>query len=519
MTILGQFHHGSYPPGRSAWGWWLAPVAVGAACFVLGHLVAGQPLMAVVGTLAGLAVVVAATQPDLIAQLYLIALGLLLFGYAFFGRAFAHVGVPPVFVGEAVLGLGLLTLLTNARRWAAFQSPIAWAYLLFATWGMARAIPFLPIYGLDVLRDSVTWGYGIFALLVPAVVFRVNRIRGILTYYARWMPVLLLWIPVGLIGDQLFRHLLPQAPGGGEPMTLVKPGEAGVHLAGAATFLLLGLHRAPGVRARRGLLGAEWFLGPLCGLAFIVIGVLGRGGAVAAFMGIGLVLVIRPLVALPKALLVGATGVVAVLVLLATNFTIELGRRDLSAYQLGSNLLSIVGDAPADEQRLEDTRDWRLRWWTHIIDYTIYGPYFWTGKGFGINLATDDGVPVRKDAELRSPHSGHLSVLARMGVPGEVLWIVLQVTFGLSMLAGYLRAHRSGRELLARLELWVLAYWLASLTEISFAVYLESPPGGIWFWTIVGFGLSLLLTQRQLEAEPGTTAPASTRLREAAARP
>ena len=27
----------------------------------------------------------------------------------------------------------------------------------------------------------------------------------------------------------------------------------------------------------------------------------------------------------------------------------------------------------------------------HIIDYTVFGDYFWTGKGFGISLADDDG--------------------------------------------------------------------------------------------------------------------------------
>ena len=25
------------------------------------------------------------------------------------------------------------------------------------------------------------------------------------------------------------------------------------------------------------------------------------------------------------------------------------------------------------------------------FDYTVFGDYFWTGKGFGINLADDDG--------------------------------------------------------------------------------------------------------------------------------
>ena len=48
-------------------------------------------------------------------------------------------------------------------------------------------------------------------------------------------------------------------------------GDAGIHLAGAAAFLLLGLHRAPGVRPRGGLLGNGWILGGVCIAAFFAL--------------------------------------------------------------------------------------------------------------------------------------------------------------------------------------------------------------------------------------------------------
>src|SRR5450759_905246 len=42
-----------------------------------------------------------------VVRFFLLALGVLLTGYAFLGRGFAHLGVPPVYLGEVVLALGL----------------------------------------------------------------------------------------------------------------------------------------------------------------------------------------------------------------------------------------------------------------------------------------------------------------------------------------------------------------------------------------------------------------------------
>jgi hypothetical protein len=231
----------------------------------------------------------------------------------------------------------------------------------------------------------------------------------------------------------------------------------------------------------------------------VVTGMLGRGGAVAAMMAVCVVLFLRPLMAAPKLVLVGGGAVVGTAILLASNFNIELGRRDISVYQLSSNLVSLVGDDVSDENvNLKYTKEWRLRWWTTIIDYTIYGPYRWTGKGFGVNLAIDDGI--KDEAFNRSPHNGHLNFLARSGIPGLTLWLLLQAVFGGSLLSAYLHAQRRGHDWWARLDLWILAYWLAFLTDISFAVYLEGPHGGIWFWSVVGFGIAVLLTQREFLA-------------------
>jgi hypothetical protein len=464
------------------------------AALVVGYQVSLDALRVLAGLAGAMVLVVVVVFPGFFYRLFVIGLGFLLVGYAFGGRAFAHLGHSPVYVGEIVLTLGLLAALTNPRRFAVFRSPIGWLYLLFATWGAIRAVPYLSVYGIDTLRDSVTWAYGVFAVLVVGLATGPRWLPAVLQRYSWWLPWLLIWLPIGMLVGQVFPHLLPMAQESGQSMVFIKPSEGGVHLAGVATFLLLGLHRSPGLRVHRGLLGNQWFLGGLCILAFAGIAVLGRGGALAVLVSICTILALRPVIAAPRMAIVAAGAVTGVLLLQASNFSIEMGRRDFSAYQLTSNLLSIVGDAPEDERNLQQTRDWRLRWWTTIVNYTVYGPYFWTGKGFGVSLPIDDGI--KEDTFNRSPHSAHMTVLARMGVPGEIAWLLLQSSFGFSMLAAYFRARRLGREWWARLNLWILAYWLAFLVAMSFGVYLEGPYGGIWFWCLLGFGIALLEAQR-----------------------
>ncbi|MCH8966975.1 MAG: hypothetical protein IID43_04805 [Planctomycetes bacterium] len=155
--------------------------------------------------------------------------------------------------------------------------------------------------------------------------------------------------------------------------------------------------------------------------------------------------------------------------------------------------MSIVSDS--GDPGLQGTKNWRLEWWGEIIGYTFGGPYFWTGKGFGVNLAEDDGFEVSAQG-LRSPHNGHMTALARMGVPGFGLWIAVHVTFGVSLLLAFRRARRAGDVFWAQIDAWLLAYWVAALVVGAFDVYLEGPQGAIWLWTVVGLGFAAIRLQR-----------------------
>jgi hypothetical protein len=120
--------------------------------------------------------------------------------------------------------------------------------------------------------------------------------------------------------------------------------------------------------------------------------------------------------------------------------------------------------------------------------------------GFGINLADDDGYQIGSEEALRSPHNGHMTFLARSGVPGFALWALLQATWIVAVLRSHLHARRiPEHKAWAALFLFLICYWTAAMVQTAFDVELEGPMGGIWFWSMFGIGIAAL---RIYESEP-----------------
>jgi hypothetical protein len=69
-------------------------------------------------------------------------------------------------------------------------------------------------------------------------------------------------------------------------------------------------------------------------------------------------------------------------------------------------------------------------------------------------------------------------------------------------------AQRSGDMFIASVGVWLLAIWLAMMTNTSFDVYLEGPQGGIWFWSVVGFALALCRVGAADASVPTLSTPA-----------
>jgi len=469
---------------------------------VLSVAVVVNPVLAVAGALVVFVFALATRFRTQLPQLFLSVLGMCLLGYAFLGRGFAYLGAPPMYVGEITLSFGLLCLLLSGGLARVFRSPLAWLLVVLMALGTAATLPYVGRYGLDAFRDAVVWGYGLVALLAAAFLLKAGWLHKALGAYGRTLPWFLTWTPAAVLIYRLALGVIPKLPGSGVPLLNPKGGDIAVHLAGALAFLVLGLHGLS-PRSRRRIGGREWLWWMFWLVACLSI-FTGRAAILTVATVTLLLMVLRPLSRWGKVLfLVVLFGVAFI----ASDIEINLGTaRSVSAEDLVLTVHSIFGDT--GESVYDGTRNWRIMWWKDIFNYTVFGEYFWTGKGYGINLADADGYQVLSDHSLRSPHNSHLTFLARGGIPSALAWLILQGTFALLLVRAYVRARRLGQEDWAKVNLWILAYWLAFMVNGAFDVFLEGPQGGIWFWSVFGFGLAALEQQRRGltfrgEKEPG----------------
>ncbi len=425
-----------------------------------------------------------------LSTVFLGSLGVLLVGYAFLGRSFAHFGVAPLYVGEAVLSFTLVAFIASLRtaRWGFLEITLA----SFMVLGAFRTIPYVSLHGMDAFRDSVLWAYAIITLTIAFTLQR-EHVDAIVKRYTRILPWFVVWVPIAFALLLTVGGSVPTTPGSDVPLIWPKGGDMGVHLAGVAAFVMVGLYaRMTGKSS-----GRELPLWPFWIAGVVAVGIINRGGFLSLSIALLVTFLLRPTGRILTPIVFGMTLLAC---LLLVNPSVELGEREVSATQMMENVTSIFSSP--GEGGLEGTRQWRLRWWGDIIGYTFNGEYRWTGKGYGVNLADVDGYQANDDGSIRSPHNGHMTVLARMGVPGIMLWIVFQAGFAIAMLKAVFRARGNGQLFWTQVNIWILAIWIAMMINTSFDVYLEGPQGGIWFWSVIGFGLAAIRIQRTSPEEP-----------------
>jgi hypothetical protein len=419
-----------------------------------------------------------------IAERWLKLLMLCLLGYALLGRGFAYIGLPPLYIGEMCLAIGIFALLL-ARGWSRiFQVPAAVALIPLMLLGFFRMLPGVQTYRIDAIRDAVVWGYALFAIIFASVIVAdAWRVPRLVESYRRFTKIFLVGIPIAFFVYRFAHDALPRWPGADTPIIGVKEGDVLVHLAGILAFWMADPRRNVG-----------WFWAIMLTLDMALMGVIDRAGLVSFGAVMIICVIFKPRHgAVWRTVAMLLCGVV---LLWASEISVPVpgGKgRDISWEQFVTNFKSIFSSSRGT---LEGNKEWRLDWWKEIVHYTVYGDYFWTGKGFGINLADDDGFQVQSDKSLRSPHSVHMTMLARMGVPGIVAWGTVLLAFSYGMADGYVRARRRNHQRWAGLFLFLFCYFAAFAINGSFDVFIEGPMGGIWFWSIFGTGVGAVWVWR-----------------------
>lgn len=421
------------------------------------------------------------------------ALGLLLAGYLFFSKSFAYVHVPgtPLFIGEAVLGLGLVE---------AVRIPSPWRYLLrtapvlrlVGVFVLVCAVRFafdFSVYRLDAVRDSSIWYYAAFSFLTAAAaVSDPSFVPRLVGWYGRALPAFLVWAPIAVVLAQVSALSDVHVLGTSAAINSFKPGDMAVQIAAGIGFLAVGADRVAGKHRTTRSTVVLSVIG-LVGL--LVCGSQTRGGLVAGVSTLLICVAVLPVGRRGRLALPVLSAMVAiVLVVLVFNLQVHVRGRDVSVHTVAANVVSIAHQDK--NQELAGTVRWRQELWTRMRDDMLSSGAWRTGLGFGPALGARYGVNGGPgEPPLRNVHNSHLGVFARVGVVGLAVWALIWLTWGLQTAVRVRRWPGGVVDPACALAAWTLAAVTGLLVNAYFDPSLEGPQADIWLFVLLGLGAAL----------------------------
>jgi len=386
---------------------------------------------------------------------YGVALGVLLTGYLFFDRGFAHFHLPKVkvaFVGELVLLLGLVAVFVGIwwLRRAIAGDVLIGVLMAFMGWGAIHAVLDLRTYGYQaVIRDSALWYYGLFLVIfVAAGTAAPDLPQKLLRGFRRIVPWLTLWLPTGLLLQRSGVNG-PKTRLSGVPLFSHRPGDFCCTAALCLAFLLLvpqgpqtdasKVERSNGADPNKRLIVRGYRPGVLVGLVglnliTIVLGATQtRGGGLAALVATVLVFAFMDGRRRSRVLMTLLAGALALSTFgVVTGASYHTAKRTVSVSQLLQNVQSVFGSggssaSGAPGAQLQGSVSFRTTLWENVLHTETSTGHTVTGLGFGPNLAQIGGLTQRSvnsaaAEQLRSAHNSLLDVLARMGLIGALLF-------------------------------------------------------------------------------------------------
>jgi hypothetical protein len=418
----------------------------------------------------------------------LIVLGLF-GGYAVLNRNFAELNVPlgslPLYIGELTLLVALPWALSyRAEVQRLVREPFFVAMLVWQTYCGGRLLAGGVNYGIDALRDSAIWYYGLYAIigyilwpLVPRkiwLVFFTVAFLGLIAVSASFALVGAVTIPIP----------------GGDPRFPTRVDRADVMAAGlvaGATFFLLVI-RNPRWYAARVLLAS------VCLALLLPLEV--RAASIGFLILLGFLAYQRRWRTLAPLTLIPVSAVMVVLVVglpvsgrYGTSSSGGLIERQLSTLPL-----LFQGQAASSDPNV-DTAAWRVAWWRALLNETLSNTQTTlVGAGFGADLTgplrAQFGVQTDESGRpVRSPHNILINLFARTGLVGLGLWLVMQWTWFVKVLRAIGHGRRAGMVEEADLLLWLFGYAVLILVSATLGVVLEGPYGAIPYFLVVGMSL------------------------------
>jgi len=396
-------------------------------------------------------------------------------GYIWFDRAFAWIHIPgiPIFTGEIVLMMAIFMLIRNQRTTVELlrRSTVMQFAGWLLVWGLIRLAFDLPAWGIGALRDGAQTNYILVGMAMAVVVIDDPETIGRLSHLRRWLPAgTVTWVPIAIFLSRRYSAQVPLVPDSQTSLLSFKPGDYAIFAATAIAYVWISENQySPRYRQVVTLIGV---------LGLLVAGSQNRGGLLGAVLLLSVATLFMRR-SNRRRFISGsmlATGGL-ILVLLVSNLAIPLGSRSFSISQLADNAVSVTGGS--DNRNLTGTVSWRLDYWQQVVADVVTGESWLTGIGYGPSLAEEYGFSGGSSQPLRNAHNSHVTLVARLGFLGMLLWAAFWLRIGVMF-------NRFFRRRIAPIAGLMVAILVGIGVAAIFDPVLEGPQMAIPFWCAVG---------------------------------
>ncbi len=418
--------------------------------------------------------------------------------YIILNSGFMMVRIPPVGVGipigEVVL-IGCLCVISLPVLLPKMGKE-AWLFPILLWWGMSlsRCLIDTTVGGAWSFRDA---SQAIESLYLIVGFWLANSVEN-LSYFFRWLrKILLVAIAYGLLLPanhylQSFSPRLPGVAGVGAPLIFSVTNTA-VILIWAACWLLIDGKQKDKLTKGRILLA--------CLLVTFSVAFAQQRTIYLAVLMTGAILFLTKRRLATKWATILLFGVVAIGAISVSGINVEGGRgHKISLDFISQHFQSITGSSGSgDVEGSAAGVSLRLGWWRRIYQQ-MQGSHrvMIFGLGYGVSLTDFHGA---LGASAREPHNSYISVLARLGISGMLVWVAMQASLYLSwwrsfQLCRRMRWVRDQDNLLLLLiySVQVLAY---AIGEDGFEKPFLAIPYYLFFGVVLRYGRYLRLTAAQ----------------------
>jgi O-antigen ligase len=409
--------------------------------------------------------------------------GYMLLNYGFENIAI-HIGGLPIIFSYGLMYACLALALYSCRRSlaSALTDPsmlFLFALLLLSVFHLAFD---LATYGLWAIRDCTMILDGVFLLL------------GLLWATTNSLTILIKWLMLLTVLNTFYSFTFPWSaklmawsPSSGVFQDVPILGQ--YHT--TDMYLLQGAILCLGL-ASYVVSGKRWLL-----MLLVMAQLLGLAitQARASYVALGLFILVLTFIGEKKksGILVGMLASALIVLVLVTSvgglqLTGRIGPVNISF--LADHLRSITGEKVTPASSVQSRFDWTGEAMEHFRAHPI------VGAGFGMPLI--NYVDEETGAVVRYPHNSNITILARLGVIGFALWLLLHFSLLKRFFSAYAQRKSSDKQVY-EMVLWIFLFYITVMVAALVEAPFEFPSSAVPFYFFMGLGMGLVRWRLRVE--------------------